>query len=51
MENFICYCFKYTISDIESDVRKNGKSTIKEKIVSEKRAGVCQCEAKNPKGR
>jgi hypothetical protein len=51
MENLICYCFNYTVSDIERDVRRNGKSTIMERIVSEKKAGGCQCAEKNPKGR
>ncbi len=51
MEQLICYCFSYSISDIESDVKKHGKSTIEEWIVSEKKAGACQCETKNPKGR
>lgn len=51
MEELICYCFNYTFSDIESDVKENGKSTIEERIASEKKAGGCQCETKNPKGR
>jgi len=51
MEEIVCYCFKYTLSDIESDVKKHGKSTIEERIASEKKAGGCQCETKNPKGR
>ena len=51
MEELVCYCFKYTLSDIQSDVKKHGKSTIEERIASEKKAGGCQCETKNPKGR
>jgi hypothetical protein len=51
MESLICYCFGYTTSDIERDVLANGKSTIMEKIMSEKKAGGCQCSTKNPKGR
>jgi len=51
MEELICYCFKYTASDIEKDVRLNGKSTIMEKILSEKKDANCQCAIKNPKGR
>ena len=51
MEELVCYCFNYTISDIETDVKENGKSTIEARIVSEKKAGGCQCEEKNPKGR
>ncbi len=51
MENLICYCFGYTTSDIERDVVANGKSTIMDRIISEKKAGGCQCAAKNPQGR
>jgi len=51
MEDLICYCFNYTVSDIENDVQRNGKSTIMERILSEKKAGGCRCAEKNPKGR
>jgi len=51
MEDLICYCFNYTVFDIERDVKKNGKSTIMEMIISEKQSGGCQCATKNPKGR
>ncbi|MCK8604264.1 hypothetical protein K1V27_21400 [Syntrophobacteraceae bacterium DRH4] len=51
MEDLICYCFNYTTLDIERDVLQNGRSTIMDKIVSEKKAGGCQCATKNPKGR
>ncbi len=51
MADLICYCFNYTDKDIELDLRQNGKSTIMEKILAEKRMGGCQCATKNPKGR
>lgn len=51
MEELVCYCFGYSAADIEEDVRLNGRSTILEKILSEKKAGACQCAVKNPKGR
>jgi hypothetical protein len=51
MKNLICYCFGYTAFDIAQDVAANGKSTIMERILSEKKAGGCQCATKNPKGR
>jgi len=51
MEEQICYCFNFTAKDIEADVRVHGRSTILEKILSEKKAGGCQCATKNPKGR
>jgi hypothetical protein len=47
----ICFCFGYSESDIEKDVIEQGKSLIMEKIIAEKKAGGCQCETKNPKGR
>ena len=47
----ICYCFGYTVADIESDALTNSRSLILEKIASEKRAGGCNCSEKNPKGR
>jgi hypothetical protein len=47
----ICYCFGYTVGDIESDALNNSRSLIMEKIVSEKRVGGCSCSEKNPKGR
>jgi len=51
MEKFVCYCFGYTASDIARDVIVNGKSTIMDRIISEKRVGGCQCATKNPSGR
>ena len=51
MTDLVCYCFGYTESDIERDIAKNGRSTIMERIVDEKKKGGCQCSEKNPKGR
>lgn len=51
MEKFVCYCFGYTASDIVRDIIVNGKSTIMDRIISEKRVGGCQCATKNPSGR
>jgi len=50
-DDLVCYCFEYTKKDIENDFNKNDKSLIYEKIVSEKKAGGCNCALKNPKGR
>ena len=47
----ICYCFNYTATDIEHDVLTHGRSTIMERILTEKKAGACQCATKNPAGR
>jgi len=50
MLEIICYCFNYTRADIARDLRENGRSSILERIVGEKRLGTCQCTTKNPKG-
>ncbi len=50
MDELVCYCFGYTVADIERDVRENGTSTIVARIRAEKRFGNCRCAEKNPKG-
>jgi hypothetical protein len=50
MKELICYCFGFSIDDIQRDYLKNGRSTIMEKIQAEKQFGNCQCATKNPKG-
>lgn len=47
----ICYCFGYTVADIEEDLTIHGRSTIMDRIMAEKKRGACQCGLKNPKGR
>jgi hypothetical protein len=51
MKDPVCYCFGYTVEDIRKDVVENGRSTIMEKIMAEKRRGGCDCANTNPKGR
>ena len=51
MEEQICYCFGYTVADIEEDLVAHGQSTIMNRIMDEKKKGACQCGKKNPKGR
>ena len=51
LDDPICYCFGYTVNDIEQDFIKNERSLIIEKIAAEKKAGGCDCINKNPKGR
>lgn len=48
---WICFCFGYSVGDIESDFIKNDRSLILEKIAGEKRVGGCNCAEKNPNGR
>ena len=50
-DELICYCFGYTVGDIESDVLTNSRFLILDKIVAEKKAGGCNFSKKNPKGR
>ena len=47
----ICYCFGYTVINIQNDLMRHGRSTILERIQKEKKADGCNCAAKNPKGR
>ncbi len=51
MTKLICYCFNYSEADIRQDVRDNGRSTILERIMNEKKTGGCHCAEKNPAGR
>jgi hypothetical protein len=51
VNDLICYCFGYSVDDIQKDYQDNGKSTIMEKIQTEKKFGNCQCGIKNPKGK
>lgn len=47
----VCFCFGYTVGDIEADIAANGRSLILEQIRAEKKKGGCNCAATNPKGR
>jgi hypothetical protein len=51
VSDLICYCFGYSEEDIRRDFLEKGKSTIMEKIQTEKKLGSCQCATKNPKGK
>ena len=51
VNDLICYCFGYSVDDIEKDYQDNGMSMIMEKIKMEKKFGNCQCATKNPKGK
>ena len=47
----VCYCFNHTIESIEEEIRLSGKSTVVESITAEIKAGNCECETMNPKGK
>lgn len=51
MKDLICYCFDYTVADIELDLQRNGRSTLLDRILTEKKTGGCDCAFRNPKGR
>ena len=51
MTDLVCYCFGYTADDIRQDFETHGRSTILEKIKTEKQLDRCQCATKSPKGR
>jgi hypothetical protein len=47
----VCYCFQFTAAQIADDLRERGKSTIRDYIQEQVRAGRCRCETTNPSGR
>lgn len=47
----VCYCFELTARQITEDVHRQGRSTIREYIQKQVRAGRCHCETTNPAGR
>ena len=51
MTDLICFCFEYTAEDIRQDFVEHGRSTVMEKIKTEKKMGNCQCATKNPSGK
>ena len=52
MATQICYCFGYTDEDIAKDVLlHNGRSTILERIVAERRNNNCRCAEMHPEHR
>ena len=52
MREQVCFCFGYTVADIEADLVPNaGRSTILERIAAQKSLGGCHCAQKNPQGR
>ena len=50
-DDLVCYCFKYTKKDIETDFKENGRSLIYRKVAAEKKSDRCNCATLNPKGR
>lgn len=50
-EAFVCYCFLHPRSEIESELRHDGTSTLVDRIAVKVKAGECACEVRNPSGR
>jgi hypothetical protein len=46
----VCYCFDYTVRDIEEEVQATGSTTIPDRIRVEVKAKTCHCEVENPQG-
>jgi CopZ-like zinc binding protein len=47
----VCYCFGFTLKDIETEIAETGRSTVGERISAEVKASNCACEVKNPSGK
>lgn len=49
--DIVCFCFNYTKKNIIDDyLSNNNRSSILEKIKTEKQNDGCDCKVKNPKG-
>jgi copper chaperone CopZ len=46
----LCYCFDWTTSDLEGELRLTGATTIPERVKEKVRQGFCRCETMNPLG-
>jgi hypothetical protein len=46
----VCYCFSFTARQIADDLAMHGRSTVREYIRGQVRAGCCRCETTNPSG-
>ena len=46
----LCYCFGYTLANVQQDLAARGNTDIPATIAAEIKAGHCACEVKNPQG-
>ncbi|MBV1880202.1 MAG: hypothetical protein KUG82_01135 [Pseudomonadales bacterium] len=46
----ICYCFDITANQIETELKDQGTSISKEKVIHLTRAKLCACDIRNPAG-
>jgi len=47
---FVCYCFRYTLGEIQSEAESADDKRIVDAINSGIRAGQCACDWRNPQG-
>ncbi len=47
----VCFCFGHSVADVRADARAHGTSTIRASIAAACKAGLDDCERKNPQGR
>lgn len=47
----VCYCWSFTATDVEVDVRAHGESTIIPYITERVKQDLCACHINNPSGR
>ncbi|MEE8186204.1 MAG: hypothetical protein V3T99_00905, partial [Nitrososphaerales archaeon] len=45
-----CYCYDWTRNRIKNELVETGKSTAAIEIAKKVKAGLCECDIKNPKG-
>jgi hypothetical protein len=50
-EALVCYCFLHRRSEIETELRHSGTSTVGDRIAAKVQARECECEVRNPSGR
>jgi copper chaperone CopZ len=50
-QRLVCFCFGHSVADVEADARAHGTSTIQASIAAACKAGLDDCERKNPQGR
>jgi copper chaperone CopZ len=46
----VCYCFDWTVGDIECELRLTNATTIPDRVKEKSRQGFCRCETMNPLG-
>lgn len=49
-ERFVCYCFRHRVGDLLDEVGSHGSSVVPSAIKAKCKAGLDQCETKNPQG-